>query len=63
MQIISVISLGASFIFVPWLTDFFSAVALGLSMNVGYRIDLHAAPCIINCCLAFGIVLGSLTAS
>ncbi len=63
MQIISVVSLAASFIFLPWLTDFFSALALGLAMNVGYRIDLTGAPCVINCCLAFGNILGTLTSS
>lgn len=58
MQLVSLFSLFASFFVLPWATDFFAACALGLAINVGYRIDSHNAPCFINCCLAVGIILG-----
>lgn len=63
MQFVSLLSLAASFMVIPWVADFFSACALGLAMNVGYRINSTHAPYFINCCLAFGIILGSVTSA
>lgn len=45
------------------LTDFFSAIALGLSMNVGYRLDSNNSNYFINAFLALGVILGSSTSS
>lgn len=61
MQLISIFSLLASFVIYPWATDLFASCALGLAMNVGFRIDSHNGSCWINCCLAIGIVLGYFT--
>jgi|JI10StandDraft_1071094.scaffolds.fasta_scaffold254256_1 hypothetical protein len=61
MQIISLCSLIASFVVVPWMSDFFCSLALGLAMNVGSRLDSPNASYIINSCLGVGIILGSLT--
>lgn len=55
MQLISIFSLLASFVIYPWATDLFASCALGLAMNVGYRIDSHNGSCWINCCLAIGL--------
>lgn len=61
LQIVSLCSLAAAFVVVPWIGDMFSALALGFAMNVGYRIDSPNSSWVINCCLAFGIILSCIT--
>lgn len=63
MQIVSICSLISSFVVIPWVTDFFTACALGFAMNVGYRIDSLNAAWVINSSIGFGVILGSMTSS
>lgn len=61
MQIVSVLSLFASFCVVPEVSDFFAACALGLAMNIGYQIDGPYSSFVINVCLAIGIIIAVLS--
>ena len=61
LQIISILSLFAAFITIPWATELLAACALGLAMNTGYQIDSMHAPWVINCFLALGVIFGHFT--